>query len=81
MGMKPAPKDSLSAKQYPDHRVADPQRPYFSIVRRYASRRVVPVRIAVDRGRTNHNSIKVALRDFIMNPRRRYGHHHRDDRT
>ena len=39
--MKPLSKDSLVAKQYPEHRVADPQRPYFSIVRRYASRRVV----------------------------------------
>jgi len=65
--MKPLPKDSLVAKQYPEHRVADPQRPYFSIVRRYASRRAVAVRIAVDRGRTNHISIRVALRDLIMN--------------
>ncbi|HEX3989948.1 MAG TPA: hypothetical protein VHX39_02120 [Acetobacteraceae bacterium] len=65
--MKPLPKDSLVAKQYPEHRVADPQRPYFSIVPRYASLRVVAARIAVDHGRTNHISIRVSLRDLIMN--------------
>jgi hypothetical protein len=65
--MKPLPKDSLVAKQYPEHRVADPQRPYLSIVRIYASCRVVAVRITVDRGRTNHISIsiKVALPNLM----------------
>jgi len=61
--MKLLPKYSPVVQQHPEHRVAEPQRPYSLIVRRSVSRRVV----VVDRGRTSHFSIRVVLHDLIMN--------------